>query len=47
MLDFVKSVALVRMEAKSLQDRLNMIKGSNESPRHPSKEYRLLYNLDD
>ena len=47
MLDYVKSVALLRMEAKTLQDRLNKIKGKNENSRNQTKEYRQLYNLTD
>ena len=47
MLGYVKSVALVRMEANALQDRLNMMKGRNEDPKNQTKEYRQLYNMTD
>ena len=47
MLDYVKSVALVRMEAKALQDRLKdmKMKGEDRNPKHQSQEYRQLYNM--
>ena len=45
MKDYVKSVALLRMEAGALQTRLNKIKERGENSRNKTKEYRELYNM--